>query len=193
MSRLKPLVDGKALFTNSLRDRCSPQLCARALDPISRPVYRGPIDRPPCQVPCILSSDFLMLNIRDEHVQRRQHGGSYLLRQRSPLSRLGRQVIRIVLVSSDCEFPYNSSPSPRTMWRTRPFLSHRTTSPGEASVFEDPEGNLIKKRTDSNGHCPNSKTGLFLKIKSLHVLKTLFSPVKLTSCSLFEVLFSPSR
>ena len=74
------------------------------------------------------------------------------------------------------------------MWRTRPFLSHRTTSPGEASVFEDPEGNLIKKRTDSNGHCPNSKTGLFLKIKSLHVLKTLFSPVKLTSCSLFEVL-----
>ena len=39
-----------------------------------------------------------MLNIRDEHVQRRQHGGSYLLRQRSPLSRLGRQVIRIVLV-----------------------------------------------------------------------------------------------
>ena len=29
---------------------------------------------------------------RDEHVQRRQHGGSYLLRQRSPLSRLGRQV-----------------------------------------------------------------------------------------------------
>jgi hypothetical protein len=29
---------------------------------------------------------------RDEHVQRRQHGGSYLLRQRSPLSRLGRQL-----------------------------------------------------------------------------------------------------
>jgi len=29
---------------------------------------------------------------RDEHVQRRQHGGSYPLRQRSPLSRLGRQL-----------------------------------------------------------------------------------------------------
>ena len=36
--------------------------------------------------------NFTWMKLRDEHVQRRQHGGSYLLRQRSPLSRLGRQV-----------------------------------------------------------------------------------------------------
>ena len=126
---------------NSLRDCLFSQLCARALDPISRPVCRGPIDWPAGQVgwwwfQCIILPGW---NSGMSTCSGGSMGGVIFsgnahlspaldARWASRWSRWGGR--RRWWWGKRCELWSTSSPSPLTMWRTPPSLSPSTTSPG---------------------------------------------------------------